>query len=85
MANVYCLMLISHHKDAGVHMRVSWIFSVNDVIANIGVIISGTLVWLIDNRYPDLIAGAIISVIVVRGGFRILREAKQANKIEVSE
>jgi Co/Zn/Cd efflux system component len=85
IANVTCLMLISHHKDAGVHMRASWIFSVNDVIANLGVIISGTLVWLIGNRYPDLIAGAIISMVVVRGGFKIFGETKQANKIEVSE
>lgn len=34
VANLYCLMLISRHRDAGVHMRASWIFSTNDVIAN---------------------------------------------------
>jgi Co/Zn/Cd efflux system component len=79
-ANVYCLMLISRHRDAGVHMRASWIFSTNDVIANLGVILSGGLVWLIGSRYPDLIVGAIISAVVVGGGIKILYEAKNANK-----
>jgi len=80
VANVYCLTLISRHRDAGVHMRASWIFSTNDVIANLGVIISGGLVWLIGSRYPDLIVGAIISAVVVGGGIKILNEAKNANK-----
>lgn len=83
MANIYCLFLLSRHREAGVHMRASWIFSTNDVIANLGVIISGMLVLALDNRYPDLVIGAIISAVVVRGGLKILHEAKEANKMRV--
>jgi Co/Zn/Cd efflux system component len=83
IANIYCLFLISQHRDAGVHMRASWIFSTNDVIANLGVIISGALVWVIGSRYPDLVIGAIISVVVVRGGFKILHEAREANEAQL--
>lgn len=82
MANIYCLFLLSRHREAGVHMRASWIFSTNDVIANFGVIISGVLVLALDNRYPDLVIGAIISAVVVRGGLKILHEAKEANKMQ---
>ena len=85
IANVYCLVLISRHRDSGVHMRASWIFSTNDVIANLGVIISGGLVWVFGSRYPDLIVGAIISAVVVRGGLKILYEARLANEIHVRE
>ena len=81
VANVICLILISRHRESGVHMRASWIFSTNDVVANLGVIISGALVWLVGSRYPDLIVGAIISAIVIRGGFKILQEAKQATEL----
>ena len=83
IANVYCLFLLSRHRDAGVHMRASWIFSANDVVANLGVIISGLLVWALGSRYPDLVIGAIISAVVVRGGFIILHEAKAANEAQV--
>jgi cation diffusion facilitator family transporter len=77
-ANVACLMLIARHRDGGVHMRASWIFSKNDVIANIGVLLSASLVWITDSNYPDLLIGAIIGVIVLRGGIQILDEAKEA-------
>ena len=78
VANVICLFLISKHRDGGVHMRASWIFSTNDVIANLGVILSGVLVWLIGSRYPDLVIGTVISIIVIRGGIKILREANES-------
>jgi Co/Zn/Cd efflux system component len=79
VANIMCLIIISKHRDGGVHMRASWIFSTNDVIANIGVIVSGVLVTLTGSRYPDLIVGAIISVIVIRGGIKILQDAAQVS------
>lgn len=78
-ANIMCLIIISKHREGGVHMRASWIFSKNDVIANIGVIVSGGLVTLMDSRYPDLIVGTIISAIVIRGGIKILQDAKQVS------
>lgn len=77
IANSICLSLISKHRDGGVHMRASVIFSTNDVIANIGVIISGALVWALGSRYPDLVIGFIIAAVVLRGGLRILREAAE--------
>lgn len=80
LANIACLALISKHKDGGVHMRASWIFSANDVIANLGVIVSGALVAIIGSRYPDLIVGTLISIVVIRGGIKILQEAREAGE-----
>ncbi|NLP09103.1 cation transporter [bacterium] len=80
VANVCCLLLIAGHRQGGIHMRASWIFSTNDVIANVGVIISGGLVRYLGNRLPDLIIGAAISIVVLRGGVQILREAKEARQ-----
>lgn len=77
VANVICLSLIMKHRDGGVHMRASLIFSANDVIANAGVILSGALVWWLGSRLPDLVIGLIIALLVLRGGVRILREAAE--------
>ena len=78
IANLSCLLLLAKHREGGIHMRASWIFSTNDVIANLGIILSGGLVWYFHNRMPDLIVGTIISGIVLRGGIQILREAREA-------
>ncbi|WP_114418939.1 cation transporter [Marinospirillum perlucidum] len=77
LANVLCLLLIYKHREGGVHMRASWIFSANDVIANLGVVLSGALVFVVGNRYPDLIVGTVISILVIRGGIKILKDAKE--------
>jgi cation diffusion facilitator family transporter len=76
VANVSCLLLLAKHRKGGIHMRASWIFSTNDVIANIGVIISGGLVMYLGSRLPDLVIGALVSAVVVRGGVQILHETK---------
>ncbi|KTF10416.1 MULTISPECIES: cation transporter [Pseudoalteromonas] len=77
IANVVCLVIIRNHKNDEVHMRASWIFSANDVIANMGVIIAGVLVVWLDSRVPDLVIGCIVSIVVLRGAWMILKGAKQ--------
>ncbi|HIB66028.1 MAG TPA: cation transporter [Phycisphaerales bacterium] len=76
VANLICLRLISKHRDGGAHMRASWIFSKNDVIANTGVIIAGVLVVALGSRVPDLVVGSIVAVMVVRGGLQIWRDTR---------
>jgi len=72
-ANVTCLLLIARSRDSGAHMKASWIFSANDVIANLGVILAGILVAWTGSRYPDLLIGTMIALIVLRGAQRILQ------------
>ena len=75
IANVICLVIIRNHKNNEVHMRASWIFSANDVIANLGVIGAGVLVMLIDSRWPDILVGFIVACVVLRGARIILIDA----------
>ena len=72
-ANVLCLVLIAKSRNRGAHMKASWIFSANDVIANLGVILAGGLVAWTGSRYPDLVSGLIIGVVVLNGARRILQ------------
>ena len=88
LANTICLLLISKHKDGEVHMRASWIFSTNDVIANTGVIVGGALVWWLDNRWPDIVIGVVISLVILRGAWLIQLDAKNelaAQKKSISQ
>lgn len=72
-ANVWCLRLISRHRNQGVHMRASYIFSANDVLANVGVICAGALVAWTGSAWPDWVIGFVIGVLVLVGAIRILR------------
>jgi len=72
-ANVTCLALLARHRHAGAHMRASWIFSTNDVLANLGVIVAAGLVGWLGTPLPDLVIGCLIAGVVLVGGLRILR------------
>jgi len=72
-ANVLCLLLLARHRNGGLHMKASWIFSTNDVLANVGVIIAGAMVAWTGSNYPDLVIGALIALLVLNGARRILR------------
>lgn len=73
VANATSLWLVMRHRDGGAHMRASVIFSANDVLANLGVIVAGALVAWTGSRYPDLVIGGAIGLIVLVGAWRILR------------
>jgi Co/Zn/Cd efflux system component len=85
IANVSCLILIARHRQGEVHMRASWIFSKNDVIANLGVILAGGLVAWTGSRLPDLVIGLLVALIVIRGGILILQDAKATRTQHLNE
>ena len=74
IANGICLYLLQKSKSKDdAHMKASMIFTSNDVIINLGVIIAGILVnWLNSNK-PDLIIGTIVFILVIQGAVRILK------------
>jgi Co/Zn/Cd efflux system component len=76
IANTICLYILQKSKSKEAHMQASMIFTSNDVIINIGVIIAGVLVLWLNSNKPDLIIGAIVFVLVIHGAFRILKLGK---------
>ncbi|MDZ7612423.1 MAG: hypothetical protein U5K51_00860 [Flavobacteriaceae bacterium] len=55
IGNGLCLYLLQKSKSKEAHMQASMIFTSNDVIVNLGVILAGGLVYLTNSKYPDLI------------------------------
>jgi Co/Zn/Cd efflux system component len=72
-ANLTCLRLLSRHRGGGAHMKASWIFTTNDVVANLGVLVAALLVRVFDSAVPDLVVGTTIAIVVLHGAVRILR------------
>jgi cation diffusion facilitator family transporter len=82
-ANVSCLWFLRKQRRGEVHIRASWIFTRTDALANLGTILGGGLVLATRSALPDLIAGAAISVIVLKGSFEIIRDAASENPVQV--
>lgn len=75
-ANTATLIILRRAKNPEAHFQASWIFTANDIKANSLVILSAVIVIITNNATADLIAGAIIFVIVANGARRILKLAR---------
>lgn len=74
IANGICLYLLQKSKSKEeAHMKASMIFTSNDVIINLGVIVAGFLVNVLNSNKPDLIIGTIVFILVIQGARRILK------------
>ena len=77
IANGICLYILQKSKSKEqAHIKASMIFTSNDVIINLGVIIAGILVNLLNSNKPDLFVGPIVFILVIKGAFRILNLSK---------
>jgi Co/Zn/Cd efflux system component len=76
IGNALCLYLLQKSKSKEAHMQASMIFTSNDIIVNLGVIVAGGLVYWTHSKYPDLIVGTIVFFIVGQGAFKILKLSK---------
>ncbi|MFY0687481.1 MAG: cation transporter [Cyclobacteriaceae bacterium] len=76
-ANAICLYLLQQSKSKEeAHMKATMIFTSNDVIINLGVIVAGVLVNWLNSNNPDLIIGTVVFILVIQGAWRILKVAK---------
>lgn len=73
IGNSVCLFLLQKSKSKEAHMQASLIFTSNDVIINLGVILAGALVFITKSNYPDLLIGGIIFYLVGKGAIKILK------------
>lgn len=81
-SNAWCLRLLRSHREQGVHLKASWIFTTNDMLANLGIVASGAAVMFFKSPLPDLLIGLVVVGIVLKGGWDILAEAREARHAE---
>jgi Co/Zn/Cd efflux system component len=70
--NVVTLVVLRRVRSGEAHLQASWIFTANDIKVNALVIAAAVGVVLTDSAVPDLVAGAVIFVVVANGARRIL-------------
>ena len=73
IGNAISLIILQKTKSNEAHIKASMIFTSNDIIINIGVIVAGVLVNEFQSNIPDLVVGIIIFLLVVQGAIRILK------------
>jgi Co/Zn/Cd efflux system component len=76
--NLVCLRLLKRHRGEDVNFKASAIFTSNDSLINLAIVLSGALVMWFGSNLPDLILGLVVAGVAAHGGREILEEARAA-------
>lgn len=80
LSNWVCVKLLQSHRNKGAHIKASIIFTGNDMVVNLGIVLSGIAVMIFKSPVPDLVIGLIVVGISIKGGMEILKEANEKTK-----
>lgn len=78
--NVTAAFILSRYRDGDANVRAVWLFSRNDALANVAVIVAAGLVAWTGKAWPDLAVAAIIAALFLHSAFEILRGARSELK-----
>jgi Co/Zn/Cd efflux system component len=76
VVNLTVLRLLAPMKSGDVHLRATWLFTRADVVANLGVILAGVLVLVLNKPHPDFVIGTLIGLYVIKEAIEILWDAR---------
>jgi len=81
-ANVISALLLLRHRQGDANIRSAWLCSRNDALANLAVLMSGSLVFWLDSRWPDLLVAVAIAGLFTHSAISILRQAGSESAME---
>ena len=76
LINIAAVVVLLPHRKGDANVRTVWLFSRNDALGNILVVVAAGLVFLTDTSWPDLIAAGMIAVIFLQSSWSIVKEAR---------
>lgn len=75
--NVAAAVVLIPHRHGDANVRAVWLFSRNDAIGNIAVVIAALAVAATQTPWPDLVVAVIIAGLFLQSSFSIIRDARK--------
>lgn len=72
-ANSICLWLLTAYQNDSLNMKSVWICSRNDILVNLSVIITAILVLYFQSKWPDIIVGSALAILLFKSAIQIIR------------
>ena len=76
LINVISVIILLPHRKGDANVRAVWLFSRNDALGNILVIVAAGFVFWTSTSWPDLIAAGIIASLFLQSSWSIIKDAR---------
>ncbi len=80
IANLFCLFLLTRHRNDNINMSSVWLCSRNDIIANTSVLAAAGLVFITGTAIPDLIVGFLLTFVFAKSAGKVLSQSQSELK-----
>ncbi|KQM27913.1 MULTISPECIES: cation diffusion facilitator family transporter [unclassified Sphingomonas] len=78
VVNVAAALVLARFRKAGdAQARAIWLFSRNDALNNVAVIVAAGLVAWTGSGWPDLVVAGVIAVVFLQSAWEIVRDARR--------
>jgi len=75
--NLAAALILVPHRNGDANVRAVWLFSRNDAIGNLAVVVASGLVYWTRSPWPDLVTAAAIAGLFLASAVEILRTARR--------
>jgi len=76
LINVGCAAILMKHREGDANVRAVWLFSRNDAIGNMAVVVAAGLVAWTGTRWPDLAVAGAVAALFLHSAWSIVKDAK---------
>ena len=76
VVNVGAAAILLPHRKGDASMRAVWLFSRNDAIGNLAVVVAGGLVAWTGTRWPDIFVACVVAGLFLRSAWTIIGNAR---------
>jgi Co/Zn/Cd efflux system component len=80
IVNVGSALLLSRFREGDANVRAIWLFSRNDALANVSVIVAAGLVAWTGKAWPDLAVAGVIALLFLHSAYDIVTNARRQLK-----
>lgn len=77
IVNVLAVMALARFRTGDSNMTAIWMFSRNDALGNLAVVIAGGLVAVTDRFWPDLVVALVVAGLFLQSAWAILADARR--------
>lgn len=75
--NVIAALVLFPHREGDANMRAVWLFSRNDAIGNLSVVVAAGLVIWTQTAWPDLVVAIFIGGLFMQSAISIIKDARR--------
>jgi cation diffusion facilitator family transporter len=73
--NITAAGILMKFREGDANVRAVWLFSRNDALGNLALVVGAGLVWVTDTGWPDLVIASVVALLFLQSAWEIIRRS----------